>query len=115
MSIGISQRRPFRRLGNSQMLQLPFARRQAIANIPQRLRVPQLAEQHCHELSPTAKSATMPFGLMLPNRILELHPREQLQQLRENAAYSIHGGTLLKVELACLASFNLTESFRPFF
>jgi hypothetical protein len=56
-----------------------------------------LAEQHRHELSPTAKSAAMSLGLMLPNRILKLYPWEQLQQLSENAAYSIHGGTLLQL------------------
>ena len=35
----------------------------------------------------------MPFGLMLYR--FKLYSRKHPQQLRENAAYSIHGGTLL--------------------
>jgi hypothetical protein len=97
------------------MLQLSFARRQSIANIPQRLRVPQLAEQHRHELSPTAKSAAMSLGLMLPNRILKLYPWEQTPTAERKCCILDSWRNSPSVELACWASFNLTESFRLFF
>jgi len=41
------------------------------------------------------KSVTL--GLMLTNCCLKLHSRKHLQQLAENAAYSIHGGSLASV------------------
>jgi hypothetical protein len=36
----------------------------------------------------------MALGLVLCNGLLELLPREQLQDLRENGAYSIQDGSL---------------------
>jgi hypothetical protein len=57
----------------------------------------QLAEQHGHELAPTSKAAGVAFSFMLPDCGLELHAGKQLQQLTENAAYSIHGGSLASV------------------
>jgi hypothetical protein len=41
----------------------------------------------------------MALGLMLLHRLLELRPGKQLQQLAENTAYSIHGGTSGKLNL----------------
>jgi hypothetical protein len=47
-----------------------------------------VAKQHRDELRPTIKTALVPLGLVPLNRLLELQAREQLQKLRENAAYS---------------------------
>jgi len=38
----------------------------------------------------------MPLGAVLTHPLLELQARKQLQQLREDAAYSIHGGISLR-------------------
>src|ERR1700730_8568732 len=97
--IGIGQSRPLRRLWNPQMLQLSLAGRQSLANLPQGSRLPQVTEQHRHKLTPTGEPARVPLRLVFLHRRCELGPREQLQQLCENAAYSIHGGSLRKVDL----------------
>jgi hypothetical protein len=54
----------------------------------------QLTEQHSHELAPTGEPASVTLRFMLANCCFELYPGKQLQQLAENAAYSIHGGSL---------------------
>ena len=95
MFIGVGQRRPRRRLRQSQVPQLTFAARQAAANLPQRLRPAQLAIHHRHELPPTSEPASVTFGLMLPHRLVKLPAREQTQQLTENAAYSIQAAVSL--------------------
>jgi len=55
----------------------------------------QLAKQHSYELSPTREAASVALGVVLLYGRLELQSREKLQQLRENAGYSIQGGSLL--------------------
>src|SRR6266478_2894929 len=77
------------------MSQLAFRRRQAAADFPQALRMPQLAKQHCHELLPARESARMPLRFVLPYRGVKLQPREPVQNLAEDAAYSCHGRGLL--------------------
>jgi hypothetical protein len=57
------------------------------------LRVTQLAEHHCAELVPTAESVLSVLSLL--NGGFELQARNELQNLTENAAYSIHGGVVL--------------------
>jgi hypothetical protein len=57
----------------------------------------QLAEQHGHELAPTGKTARVALRLMLLDGGFKLDSRKQLQQLAENTAYSIHGGSLPSV------------------
>jgi hypothetical protein len=73
--------------------QLAFTGSQAPTDFAQGLGLPELAKQHGHELPPTGETAGMPFGAMLTNQRFKLQTRKQLEQLRENAAYSIHGGT----------------------
>jgi hypothetical protein len=60
-----------------------------------------LAEKHSHELAPTGKAASVALGFVLANCSLKLDSRKQLQQLTENAAYSIHGGSLAWVIWFC--------------
>src|ERR1039458_9665952 len=80
-----------------QMLQLPLATRQAAANLAQRMRLSQLAKQHGHELAPTGETPRVPFSLVLLDRLFEIPAREQLQHLRENAAYFVHRLSLLRL------------------
>jgi hypothetical protein len=54
-----------------------------------------MAEQHRHELTPAPEPPGVPLGLVLFYNLLELCSRKQLEQLREDAAYSIQGGSLL--------------------
>src|SRR5674476_1710942 len=51
------------------------------------MRPSQLAKQHGHELAPTGEAPRVPLGFVLLDRLLELPAREQLQHLRQNAAY----------------------------
>jgi hypothetical protein len=71
--------------------QLTFAAGQAAADLAQRVGAPELAERQGHELAPTGEAPRVAFGLVILHGTLKFGAREQLQQLRENAAYSIHG------------------------
>ena len=53
------------------------------------------------DIEKLAKTADEPdeAAYALLDRFLELRPRKQLQQLCKNAAYSIHGGILLRFEV----------------
>jgi hypothetical protein len=77
------------------MLQLSFYGHPSVANFSQRFGLTHLAKKHRYELSPTTESPRMPLGLVFVDLFLQLHSGKQLQPLRENAAYSIHGGILL--------------------
>jgi hypothetical protein len=74
--------------------QLSFAGGQPTRDFAQALGVAQLAEQHRDQLGPTVETAGMALGLVLPNFGLERQTRNELQNLAENARYSIHGGSL---------------------
>src|ERR1039457_6461813 len=95
--IGIGQGGPLGRYRHPQMLQLPLAASQASANLAQRMRPSQLAKQHRHELTPTGETPRVPLGLLLLDRLREFPSREKLQHLRENAAYSVHRLSLLRL------------------
>src|SRR5581483_4079628 len=90
--VGIGQGRALGRVGQPQVPQFAFAGGQATANLAQRLRPAQVAEQHGHKLPPAGKSAGMTLGPMLDNGPFKLVPGKQLQHLAENAGYSYHGG-----------------------
>jgi hypothetical protein len=70
-----------------------------------------LAKQHRNELGPAAKATCVALRLMLSYSGLKLQAGELLQHLRENAAYSIHGGGLLRL-LSVLAGTNTTYQSR---
>src|ERR1019366_2095248 len=97
MLIGVGQRGSLGCHRHPQMLQLPLATRQAAANLAQRMRLSQLAKQHGHELAPTGETPRVPFSLVLLDRLFEIPAREQLQHLRENAAYFVHRLSLLRL------------------
>jgi hypothetical protein len=52
-----------------------------------------LAEQHGHELPPASETPGMPLSSVLPDQLFKLQARKELENLRENTAYSSHGGT----------------------
>jgi hypothetical protein len=64
---------------------------QPFGNFTQRLGLPQLTKQHRYQLAPTPETARVPLGLMLPHRSFKLVVWNQLENLAEDAAYSIHG------------------------
>src|SRR5215472_8087119 len=97
--VGIGQGRALGRFVHPQMPQFPFAGGQTARDFAQALRMSELAEQHGDQLGPTAEAAGMPFGFMLPDFGLERQARDELQDLAENAAYSIHGGSLRVVDI----------------
>src|SRR5580704_18263973 len=92
MLVGLGQRRSLRALHHSQVPQLAFASRQTSTDLPQRLRLAQMTEQHRHQLRPTAKTPRVMLRSMLAHRLFKLSPRKYPQNLRKNTAYSIHGG-----------------------
>lgn len=95
MFVGVSQGGTLGRVGQSQVAQLAFAGGQPAANLTQRLRSPQMAEQHSHELSPATEPAGVALAPLLDHGPLKLGARKQLQHLAENAGYSYHGGGVL--------------------
>ncbi len=95
------------------MAQLAFTGRQALADFSQRTRPSQLQVHHGHELAPTGETARVPLGVMFLDGALELRSREQLEQLREDAAYSIHGGSLLRLKFGSAGTrISIYRNFR---
>src|SRR5258708_5526284 len=91
--VGVGQGRVRRRAIHAQMLQLPLAASQAARDLSQRLGMTKLAEHHRAELVPTGEPVLPVLGLLYGG--FELQARDELQNLTENAAYSIHGGVVL--------------------
>jgi hypothetical protein len=89
--VGVRQRRPTggRR---PQMHQLALATRQAAADLAQRMRAPELREQHGDELVPARESARVPLRPRVHHGLLKLGARKKLEQLIEDAAESRHRG-----------------------
>jgi hypothetical protein len=63
-----------------------------------------MAKQHRHKLAPATETARVPLGFVLLYCLLETLAREQLEKLRENAAYSIQGGSLRSLNLVLMNS-----------
>ena len=82
---GVGQGGALGRVGQAQMPQLAFTGGQAAANLAQRLRPAQMAEQHGHELPPASEAAGMTLGPVLGDGPLKLVPGKQRQHLAENA------------------------------
>ena len=77
---------------DTQVGQPALATGQAPADFAQRIRPPQLAEQHRDELVPTREPARMPLGLRGDDGLLELGAWKELESLAEDAAESRHKG-----------------------
>src|ERR1035438_6118051 len=67
------------------------------------------AEDHGHKLGPTRKPSCMALRLVLLHLDREFHSRKQLQDLTENAAYSIQGG--ISDDLILVLPRNPTSTF----
>ena len=63
-----------------------------VANLTQRMGLPQLAEHHRDKLAPTAKATRMALGFSFLNQQLKIAAREKLENLTEHATESIHVG-----------------------
>jgi hypothetical protein len=74
------------------MAQLALAGRQTPTDFAQGMGLPQWAKQHGDELPPASETTRVPLGPVLAHQLLELQARKKLEKLREDAAYSIHGG-----------------------
>jgi hypothetical protein len=77
------------------MRQATLSAGQAAADLAQRVRPAQLAEQHRHDLVPTSESAHVALGVRGHDRLLELGAWKKLEQLAEDAAESRQGVALL--------------------
>jgi hypothetical protein len=98
------------------MRQLSHATCQTAANLSKRIRLPQLAKHHRHELIPTAKPAGVPFRFRVLYRILKFQPRKKLEQLTKDAAKScciFHKGVDLPFDVS-FAELPSSDWFNPF-
>ena len=91
MLVGVGQRRFRRRRRQPQMVELALGGAQTLRDLGQAVRPAQLTEQHGHELAPAGEAAGVALGMVLLHRLLEFAAGEQLQELAEYAAYSVHG------------------------
>jgi len=73
----------------------------------------QLAKQYRDELAPATETAGVARGLVLPDGSLELQPRHELQDLRKNARYSLHGGSLLRLTSTLAKQAQPTNTAAP--
>ena len=78
MLVGIGQRGAMRRR-DAQVLELALAAAQPPADLPQRVRAPELTEQHGHELPPAREPARVALGVGPLHQGLELRARKQLE------------------------------------
>ena len=79
MLIGIRKRGFIRRHADPEVNQLAHTTSEPIANIPQRICVSQLAEQHSHQLRPATEAFGRTLRPMLFHQSREFQHREVLQ------------------------------------
>ena len=77
------------------MGELALATRGAATDLAQRVRSPELTEQHRPKLAPAGNAARMPLGLDRDDGLLKLGARKALEQLTEDPAESRQGIALL--------------------
>ena len=77
------------------MAQLSFAGGQAVGDVAQTVNRTLLAEQHGHELAPTAESFGVALGSVLVDGGIKDRARNQRENLGENAGYCGQGCALL--------------------
>jgi hypothetical protein len=90
MLVGVGERRPGRGR-DAQMRETALATGQPADDLTQRLRLPEVAEQHGDELPPARKAPCVTLRVRLFNRALKFGARKQVEQLTENAAKSHRG------------------------
>jgi hypothetical protein len=95
MLVGIGQGGLIRRQPDPEVHQFARAAGQPVANIAQRVRVCELAEQHCHQLRPATESFRGTLGIVFLYQRREFKYRKMPQQLIEQAHCLYHRFALL--------------------
>jgi len=104
--VRVRQRRALRRLLQPQMHHLAQRRAQPAADLPQRVRRPQLTEQHRHELVPTAEALRPSLRIQFPHRTVEPVPVNHRQHLRKAARHAYHNPASVVVSAASTAGMS---------
>jgi len=87
--IGVGERGPLRGR-DPQVVELPLAGGQPPADLPQGVGAAQLAEQHSDKLAPAGEAPGVALGPRLLDGPLEVHPREELEELTEDTREPTH-------------------------
>src|SRR5215212_1500776 len=90
MSVRVRQGRALGGSIHSELLEPSLGAGQPLLDLTQRLRTPKLAEDHRHELRPRAQPLRSSVRPMPIHQLLELCPRNKLENLMENATESLH-------------------------
>ena len=83
--VGVGQRRAARRRFHTEMSQFAFRTGQPAADLAQRLRLGELAEQHRDELRPAAETPCVALGVVLAYGLFKFSARKQRGDLVEDA------------------------------
>ena len=98
--VGIGQRAALGRFLHPEVDKLPQTAAQAPADLPQRLGLGELGEEHGDELVPAPEAFGVPFSSMSPHDLFEFEPREEAQQLTEETGGAYHLNILRFVGVA---------------
>src|SRR5216684_6642936 len=90
MSVCVRQRRTLGRAVNPELLEPTLGARQTLLDLTQRLGSPKLTEDHRHELRPRTEPLRASIRSVSVDELLELRPRNKLENLIENATESLH-------------------------
>lgn len=104
--VRIGQRRALRRLLQPQVHHLAQRRAQPAADLTQRVRRTQLAEQHRHELVPTAETLSPALRIQFPHRTVESVSVNHRQHLRKAARHAYHNHASVVVSAASTAGMS---------
>ena len=104
--VRIGQRRALRRFLQPQMHHFAQRRAQPAADLPQRVRRTQLAEQHRHELVPAAETLRPALRVQIPHRTVEPVPVNHRKHLRKAARHAYHNLASVVVSAASAAGIS---------
>ena len=90
MGVGVGKRRALRRPADADVHQFADATGQAMADLPQRVRPSQMAEQHGHQLRPAREAFRPVLGPVLAYQLIECIARHLPQQLTEQTRLPYH-------------------------
>ena len=95
MLVGIGEGRAAWCLADTQVNKLAEAAGKAAADLPERIRSGQLAEQHRHQLVPAGEALGSSLRPVLPHQRSELDAREVVEKLTEETRDLYHSSALL--------------------
>jgi hypothetical protein len=93
--VGIGEGRAAWCLADTQVNKLAEAAGKAAADLPERIRSGQLAEQHRHQLVPAGEALGSSLRPVLPHQRSELDAREVVEKLTEETRDLYHSSALL--------------------